>query len=199
MTRASAPFARLSGFLACLLFSTAAHALTIHDESVDGDLSGDPAAPTALAFGAGSNRVIGSVTTPSGDTRDYFSFTIGAGAALTGIVLDAYTPFDITFQALASGTTSFIPSGATGGLFLGSSHLNGASVGNDILPLMEALPFGGLGFSTPLGPGTYTYLIQQTGSELTQYTLDFQVIPEPGTGVLVALGLGALARRRGAR
>ena len=189
---------RLRTLALCALLAfpaLAVQAVPVYDEGLDGDLSNDANAPTAVAFGVGSNQVIGSVTASSGEVRDYLTFTIGAGQSLTGIILDAYTPFDTTFQALSSGGTSFVPSGSTQGLFLGSSHLNGGSVGGDALALMAALPFGGVGFSTPLGPGTYTYLIQQTGPEVTQYTLDFQVVPEPGTAALVGTGLLGLAAR----
>ena len=174
--------------LSSLFFVGSAQALTTYDEGVDGDLSSDPAAPTAVAFAVGSNVVTGTTTTSApADTRDYLTFTIAAGQALTSIMLDAYAPADTTFQALAPGATSFIPSGGTSGSFLGSSHVNGGLVGTDILDNMAALPFGGIGFAAPLGPGTYTYLIQQTGPEVTAYSLDFQIVPEPGTAYTLSL------------
>jgi hypothetical protein len=48
-------------------------------------------------------------------------------------------------------------------------------------------PTGGQGFSAPLGAGTYTYVIQQTGQNVNLYALDFEVVPEPTTLALAAV------------
>ena len=49
-------------------------------------------------------------------------------------------------------------------------------VGMDLLPLMAdpTVAAGALGFTDPLGPGSYTFLIQQLDSS-TSYTFDFGV------------------------
>ena len=50
------------------------------NEAVDGDLSDDPSAPTAVVLTSGSNMIDGSVTTSApADTRDYITFTIPPG------------------------------------------------------------------------------------------------------------------------
>ena len=36
------------------------HAAVVHDESVNGDLSTSPGAPTPIAFAVGSNTIIGT-------------------------------------------------------------------------------------------------------------------------------------------
>jgi hypothetical protein len=51
-------------------------------------------------------------------------------------------------------------------------------------------------FVPPLGSGDYTFVFPQTGSTLITYTLDFTVIPEPSTLVLVLGGLAAVAGAR---
>ena len=174
-----------------------------HDESIDGDLSTDPNNPTALTFSQGSNVISGTVQAP-GDTRDYLTFTIAADQALPRLLLLNYTDVssggggDRGFQAIIAGSKSFIPSGGTIGSFLAGAHLDPLPAGTDILPTLATAPQGGTGFSVPLGPGTYTYHVQQTGAELTAYSLEFVVVPEPATTLLVA-GLFAplmLLRRR---
>ena len=183
------------------LVSLSAGAATVHDESVDGDLSSDPFAPTALSIGVGSNLVLGTMQA-SGDTRDYFTFSIGADQALSSIFLRDYTdvasssPGDTGFAGIIAGTTSFIPNGATVSNFLGTNHVVPAQVGTDILLALAGAPFGGTGFTPPLGPGDYTFLIQQTGNELTAYSLDLILVPEPGTALLLMGGLAGLAAQR---
>ena len=58
---------------------------------------------------------------------------------------------------------------------------------------------GATGFTPPLGPGSYTFLIQQTGA-LTNYEFDITVVPEPGSLCLMAIGglliLAPTARKR---
>lgn len=191
--------------LAAMLLLTAGHpatALTIvHDEAVDGDASTDPAAPTVLALSAGPNRVEGSVQSLD-DTFDFFTFTLSTGQALTGILLQRYEdlpgggPGDLGFHAIRAGSTGLIPDFSNTGDFLGGNHLGPAPAGTDVLPGLAAATLSGTGFTVPLGPGTYTYHVQQTGPELTGYTLDLIVTPEPGTAVLLGLALLAAAATR---
>ena len=55
-------------------------------------------------------------------------------------------------------------------------------------------------FTPPLGAGTYTFLIQQTGAT-TAYQFDFGVtsVPEPGSLCLVGLAATMALRRRTGR
>ena len=175
----------------------------VHDEGVDGDLSGDPGAPTALTFTPGSNVIHGQVTTGGGgtdDTRDFITFTIGAGQSLTSLTLLAYEdenaqPANRGFHAINLGNTSFIPGGGTAGSFLGGDHLD-PTIGVDLLPTLATAPLAGTGFTVPLGPGTYSYVVQQTGGDISNYSLDFGVVPEPGTLALLGLSATLLLRRR---
>ena len=58
---------------------------------------------------------------------------------------------------------------------------------------------GAIGFIPPLGAGTYSFWLQQTGGAVIGYGLDFVVVPEPTAAGLLSLGLLGLAfvgRRR---
>ena len=109
---------RASSIPAVLSFLLLAGGAESYSELTDGDLSSDPAAPTAVTFSAGSNLVTGSVAAP-GDIRDFLTFSIGAGQALTAIQLvssvDGTTggPPDRGFVALHPGATSAIPGAGT--------------------------------------------------------------------------------------
>lgn len=188
----------------CALPVAAASGQVVFDEATDGDLSTDPLAPTGLDLNVGSNIVSGTVTN-QGDTRDFFTFEIGAGESLTGIFLLDYTDVDSGgngdrgFIHIDEGGASVVPSGGTAGEFLGGSHLDRGLIPDENFNVLERLagaPQGGTGFIAPLGPGTYTINVQQTGPELTAYALDLVVVPAPGS--LAVLGLGGLAavRRR---
>lgn len=169
------------------------------NEAVDGDLSSDPNAPTAITVTLGVNKLQGTVQDTGGDPRDYVTFTVPAGQVLTGIVqidyFDVNTsgPGDRGFHAINTGTTSFLPNSTTVGSFLGSDHLDRLAVGTDMLPLLAETPFGGIGFTPPLGPGDYTYLVQQTGAELTGYEIDLLLAPaNPPVPLLTPVALGVL-------
>jgi len=167
------------------------------DEAVIGDLSSDPAAPTPVAFVLGNNTVRGSVVA-SADTRDYITFTIPAGQRLTNLRLQSFGT-NRSFHAINAGATSFVPSAATSGSFLGGQHVDPVPAGTDLLPGLALTPVAGTGFAIPLGPGTYSYLIQQTGPQFTPYDLEFVIAATPPAAVpalgpwMIVLAAGLLA------
>ena len=61
----------------------------VWDEAVDGELSDNYLAPTQLDFAEGLNTVI-FTTDREGDDRDIFTFDVGDGLELTGIILDLF-------------------------------------------------------------------------------------------------------------
>ena len=193
---------RILQVAALLLLPVSARAAIVWSESTNGDLSSNPAAPTAVVSQLGSNIINGSVFTGT-DTRDYITFTLAAGQELSSLRLLVYddlgtgTPNDgnTGFHAINLGATSFIPDAQTAGNFLGGAHLN-PPVGVDLLPVLAAAAIAGTGFTIPLESGTYSYLIQQTGPQQTGYSLEFNVTPEPSSLMLVFAGLGLMVNRQ---
>lgn len=175
----------------------------VWDEAIDGDLSNDPNAPTPVALNVGSNVFSGTVTglVFASDVWDYITFTIPAGQALSQLLLLEYTdapsgdPGNTGFHAIIEGPTSYYPDFGNIGLFLGGDHLDWSPVVVDVLPNLANATLGGQGFTTPLGPGTYTYHIMQTGPDTTGYKLDFVVTPEPASFALLLVGAALLRRR----
>ncbi|GJM18193.1 MAG: hypothetical protein DHS20C14_04060 [Phycisphaeraceae bacterium] len=171
-----------------------------HDESVDGDLSSDPNAPTALVFMLGANTVSGTVrqsNSPTGD-RDYLTFTVGAGQRLSALNLLAYSPDNPGFAAFNTGATSFIPDATTDASFLSGILPEASQVGTDLMPafVSDAVTTNSLS-NAWLGAGTYTFMIQQTTNVEQAYALEFVITPTPGGAALLGIaGMGAIRRRR---
>ena len=169
-------------FLATLVLLLAvaapASAVVVHNEAVNGDLSTDPSAPTALAFGAGGNTVIGTVfnsgfPNPTGD-RDFIRFSIPEGRKLIALNLLVWSPDNIGFCAFNAGNTSYVPSAATDPNFLAGVHLFGSWAGTDILPRFVTDYATSNSLLAPeLGPGTYCFVIQQTTNVVSSYSLEF--------------------------
>lgn len=176
-------------------------------ESVDGDLSGNGSAPTFITFTEGSNLINGIMGAPGGVgpvDADVWRFTITAGYYLTGISLVGYsapTSGNDSFMALDDATTINMSDPSqhlSNGLW--TEQLDGfGNTYTDLMAILDAGPqFGGTGFDGPLGPGDYTFWVQE-GSEQIQYSINFQMtaVPEPGSAMLLGLaGLLVLRRRR---
>jgi hypothetical protein len=187
-----------------------------YNEAVSGDLSDVAASPTVLAFGVGNNQVKGTMVTPpppaENDTRDFITFTVPPGHQLTAIILEEYIalpgggPGNTGFHAINAGPVGKTPGVDPSSAFLGGDHVSGANEGMNILLDLAITPLSGTGFSVPLPAGTYSYVIQQTGNDLTGYDLNFVIAavpPVPGTtpvwlgaGAVALLALGALAMAR---
>jgi len=166
----------LATLLLLATLAPAAGAAVIWDESVNGDLSTNSAAPTPVAFALGGNTIIGTVSNSAavGGDRDYITFTIGASQMLTGINLLAYAPDNLSFLGLNAGNTSFVPSAATNASFLSGIHVGASLVGTNLL-----IPFATSSVTLNhlpaplLGPGTYCFMIQQTSNIVESYSLEF--------------------------
>ncbi len=173
-------------------------------ESVSGDLSTLPGAPTFINLDLGTNTVSGTVQVTS-DTRDYFSFTILPSQTLTGIFLLSY--IDVSsggtgnrgFIHIDEGLTSILPESGTA--LLAGNHLDRSTyplATTNVLTSLATTRITGSGFTAPLGAGSYTINVQQTGSQLTAYGLSLVVVPEPAVSSLLLLGasFGVGHRRR---
>lgn len=188
---------RLCCALAAMIGATAiASANVLHDESVHGPLSNDRFNPTLLPVPQlGSNLV--RATTQAGD-REYYTLIVPTGASLSAIMLNQYVSNDpLSFIAVQAGPVfTEPPTGTNVANLLGWTHFGDAWLGTDLLSEL-GMGAGAIGFSGPLGPGTYTFWAQQTGPSPTLYEMDFVLVPAPGAAAAFALGALACARRRG--
>jgi hypothetical protein len=182
--------------------------VVIHDETVSGDLSNNNLAPTALNFGVGLNVVSGQMGRPGTGPidRDIFSFTVLPGTALNGIEILRFLPTSVpgpsgSFFALAGGTSINVTNAST---HLSNIIVNGTG---GIFDELAAGAFSdligqtsGLGFSTPLGAGTYTAWFQELSS-VVSYQIGFNITPVPEASAYSLFGAavlcgGIVVRRR---
>ncbi len=182
---------------ASVLSATVASAATLYSETASGDLSGNRLSPTALGtLTLGSNVLSGA--TGSGD-RDYFTITVAAGQTLSEITLLTYQSTDgRSFLGVQSGSTfTEDPNAANVANILGYTHFGFATPAAQGTNILDDLGtgFGAIGFAGTLGPGTYTFWLQQLGAP-TVYSLDFVTVPAPGAAGLTLVTLAFAGRRR---
>ena len=175
------------------LLALSAQGQVIHDEGLDGDLSGDFTMPDALVVADGANTIVGQIGN-NGDTgatngqdADYLSITLGAGESITAITVDSFTfdPTDpgMSFLGYVAGAAF---TGQEAGDIDGNVLFSAGS--GDILPGLA----GG-----PLGEGTWSFWLQETADTVVDYELTFTVVPEPSAPMMLVFGAaGLLAVRR---
>lgn len=194
--------------LACaFLYGTAAHADTIYDESVSGDLSNSGLTPTLLTVSLGPNDLFGTTgKTGTVIDRDYFTFTVPQGLELTAITVLPGTQtlgaLGESFIGIESGpqvTISTAATDATG--LLGWFHYDTGDIGVNILPLMGTSDMGSAGFTGPLPAGTYSFWVQEASAGTVPYGLEFTVAdtPEPSSWTMLLTGMALLVSKTARR
>ena len=172
------------------------------NETLQGDLSNNGLAPSALALELGINSVKGSFNGVAPE-RDYLAVMIPMDLQLSELLIgDGFIQNDArSFIGVQAGSTMTVSptSGSANGL-LGFAHVQ-PGLGIDILPDMgKTANFGAIGFTGPLAAGTYTFWIQDTsGNGSFSYDFILSAVPEPESNLLMLLGIGVLsvvAKRR---
>ena len=206
------PIRLFSGIIGSMIVLPSAYAAVVYDESSLGDLSNDRAHPTLVVLGAGSNVVTGTVGIIDGTKDlDYFVVTLSKGQSLNALTVLQGTASSgsVSFIGVQSGATMTLDPDAKPfpdpKILLGWKHYSKHDVGQDILPKMgDAVATGSQGFSAPLGPGSYTFWVQETSTGPVDYRFDFittavTAVPETASSALFLTGLCAIGlhlRRR---
>jgi len=159
------------------VFATSAVAAG-YKESKSGDLSDDGLTPTKVKLKVGNNTIDGDFGVHGGDIdRDYFTIKIGAGQTLASITVDPKTKIGnrVSFIGMEEGKqVKTDPEGGDPSQLLGWDHFGMNDIGKDILPEMCA-GAGAIGCTPPLGPGSYSFWVQETTSCNCHYRFIFKV------------------------
>ncbi len=172
--------------------SASCFAVTIWNEAVKGNLSGNRLAPSSFTLATGDNDILGTVQGGASSKLDYVTLTVPVGTKMTHLDLVSYASTDQKgFIGVQTGTTFTEPATGTNvANLLGWTHFGpgAGNVGTDILPGM-GLGAGAQDFTPPLPANQYTFWIQQIGAT-TNFDFDFvvQPVPEPSSLVLIELG-----------
>lgn len=162
-----------------------------YNETLHGDLSDDPAAPTALGtLPVGSHTLSASFVD---DDYDLATFTLAPGTRLTSIYLNSYAGSTFSFSGIQSGPVwtadlgyNVDPEPLLGWVLFGES-----TIGVNLLSNYAA-GAGAIGFTPPLAAGTYTLEFQETGSFPATAQFTVTVVPELSSLAIAATGFAAM-------
>jgi hypothetical protein len=159
------------------LFSTGATAAG-YFESKSGDLSDSGLTPTFVKLRVGNSTIDGDDGVAAGVIdRDYFRIKIGTGQRLNSIILQPQTRVGGTFSFIGvqkGKQVTVDPNGGSAAGLLGWDHYSAADVGVDLLPRI-CTGAGAKGCTPPLGPGNYSFWVQDTATCACHYRFTFNV------------------------
>jgi hypothetical protein len=191
-------------FFIGILVATAMPGATVYNESAQGDLSNSGLSPTLLPISLGSNVLTGTTgrDATAGFDRDYFTVVVPTGFQITSIIEQPGTVVGgaVSFIGLQAGSQVTVPTNATTAAGLLGWYHYGSTPNTDILPLMAIPDTGSSGFTPPLGPGTYSFWIQDFNLGVFNYGFNLVLAqattpaaaPEPGSYLLAITGLGVV-------
>lgn len=168
--------------LVCAILGATAAQAAGYNEKKRGDLSDDGLQPDMVALRPGANVVAGKFGTavkkdgPRTD-RDYFTITVAAGQTLDAVWLDAKTFVGgaYSFIGVQSGPQVTVPpDGNSAEELLGWTHFGSGDEGRDLLPRIGA-GAGAIGFKPPLGPGVYSFWVQELAECACRYRFVFEL------------------------
>jgi PEP-CTERM motif len=145
----------------------------------------------------GSNQIFGATgsdTTGAVD-RDYFVITVPTGFELSSITVlpGTVSGGSLSFIGVEAGPQVTVsPNAASAAGLLDWWHYSPADINTDILPSMGIPADGSSGVTPPLGPGQYSFWIQELSTGAFPYGFDLGLtssVPEPGSLALMVIGL----------
>jgi hypothetical protein len=164
--------------LGAALLSTGASAAGYVENRL-GDLSDDGLAPTFVRLRLGPNTIDGNFGKAGTEVdRDYFTIKIAVGQKLKSIVLDPKTVIggDTSFIGMQKGNqVTAPPVNSSPEDLLGWTHFGTSSEGTDILPAI-CQGAGAKGCTPPLGPGKYSFWVQELATCACHYRFIFTVV-----------------------
>ncbi len=192
--------------LVLMLLASPVFAQTIvHDEAINGDLSDSGPAPTSLGiFGLGVNTIQGSIGPSTGGSgasnmssdADIFTFDIAPGLFVSSVTTTRSGP---GFQSFIGHSPTISIANFTSNDSLGTALAAG---GGGLFTNSGTISLAaGAGIPTTLGPGSNTFIFQETGAGPVDYSISFNVVsavPEPSSAVMLSgiTLLGFVRRRR---
>jgi len=183
-----------------LVAATPAYADLSYKEGQGKDLSNSGLTPTIIDVGLGDNIVEGRTGRDNGIIdRDYFTFTLAEGEALSQIIFTNGSNIGLSFIGVQAGNQLTVdPAAADATGLLGWYHYSSADLGTDLLDNMAIPLAGSMGFTGPLGPGTYTFWVQEASpGPRVGYRFNFivseftSVVPEASTWAMMLMGFAA--------
>jgi len=163
--------------LGATLVSTSAMAAG-YFEKKSGDLSNDGLNPTPVKVKIGSSTIDGDDGNgANGVDRDYFTIKVPQGAVLASIILDPHTRIggNFSFIGVQKGKQVTVdPNGGDPSALLGWMHFSTADEGTDLLPQI-CQGAGAKGCTPPLGPGNYSFWVQELSTCDCHYRFIFNV------------------------
>ena len=167
---------RFGPIIAAAIFCTKFACAASYSEFVDGELSGNGAAPTAWALGAGANVLVAE---SSSTDFDILRISVPSNHTLNSLIVEFHEDVNRVFTGVQAGAVWTAGTGfeIDPTFMLGwtdfPTNPNHTHTGEDILDDM-GLGAGASGFLPPLPSGDYTFLFQ-TPSNAIRFALSYNV------------------------